>query len=78
MTETKANRSKLFPLGIWFIIIGLVLPIVVVKLAWGMEFEGESTRAVLLLISAVLGLLFPLGIIFTIVGFIKNRKTARQ
>ena len=78
MTETKTNRSKLFPLGIWFIIIGFILPIVIVKMAWGMEFEGESTRAVLLLISAVVGLLFPLGIIFTIVGFVKNRKASKQ
>jgi hypothetical protein len=74
MESVKARKSKLLPVGICFSILGVLLPIVIGKLAWSLEFEGESTRAIFLLLAAALAILLPLGVIFIIVGIIKNRK----
>ena len=75
---TERQKSKLLPIGVVFILIGLILPFVTYKLAWSLEFEGESTMAILLIVAGVLALLLPVGIILAIVGFIKNRKAARE
>jgi hypothetical protein len=72
------KKSKLLPVGLIFVIGGGILSFLVSKYAWSAEFEGESTLAILLLVSAVLALLVPVGIVLAVVGLIRNRRAKRE
>jgi hypothetical protein len=78
MVNSAAKKSKMLPVGIWLSILGIVLPIVVSKLAWSIEFDIESARGLLLILAGVLALLLPVGIVLIIIGVVRNKKARSE
>jgi hypothetical protein len=78
MVDAKGRKSKLLPIGSSLALAGFVLSLAVYKYAWSAEFEGESTLAILLLLSAVLALLVPVGIVLAVIGLVRNKRARRE
>jgi hypothetical protein len=78
MVDAKGRKSKLLPVGLCFVVVGIALSLFLYNYAWSAEFEGESTVAVLLLISAVMALLVPVGIILAVIGLVRNKRARRE
>ena len=74
MANSAVAKSKMLPVGIWFLVLGIILPIITTKLAWSIEFDIESARGLLLMLAGLLALLVPVGLVLIIIGIIRNKR----
>ena len=76
MTDGKMQKSKLVPVGIFLIILGIGLPRLIANIAQPMD--ESALRSLLFISTDLFRLCFFIGIICSIIGGLRNRKMKKQ
>jgi hypothetical protein len=76
MNEGKKLKSKLVPIGIILILLGLFLPRQLANIAQPMD--ASAIRSILFISTDLFRLCFFVGLICAIIGALRNRKLKKQ
>jgi hypothetical protein len=76
MRSEKGKKSKLVPVGILLILLGLLLPRLIANMAQVMT--DSAVKSLLFILTDTFRLCFFIGLICSIIGGLRNRKIKKQ
>ena len=73
---TRAQRSKLLPLGFALMILGMAFSRGLAT--FGQGLNDATYRGIVMILTDLMRLCFFLGLVFGILGFLRNRRATRR